>query len=70
MLEEIFLEIIGLTELPENFETLGMGDIETWDSLANFNLLLALEDHLGVRFSVDEISTLTSIKALRTRLNL
>jgi acyl carrier protein len=39
--------------------------IESWDSLAQINLLTALEDEFGVRFPDDDVSKLTSVAALR-----
>jgi acyl carrier protein len=40
---------------------LKMGDIEEWDSLGNFNLLLAFEEFYSIRFSMDEMADLKSI---------
>ena len=43
---------------------LKLGDIEDWDSLGNFNLLLAFEEFYGVRFSMEEMANLRSIKGI------
>ena len=40
---------------------LKLGDIEEWDSLGNFNLLLAFEEFYSIRFSMDEMADLQSI---------
>jgi len=40
------------------------GSIESWDSLNHLNLFLEIEESLGVRFSAEEISKLTSIKKI------
>jgi len=37
-----------------------------WDSLAAVNLVLALEDEFGVRFTTREIPTMRSVGAVRT----
>ncbi len=68
-LEDIFCEIMEQEELPDKFEDLAMGDIVKWDSLANMNLLMALEIHLNVRFSFEEMSELNSIQLIRQRLS-
>ena len=65
-LEDIFCEIMEQEELPDKFEDLAMGDIVKWDSLANMNLLMALEIHLNVRFSFEEMSELNSIALKRS----
>ena len=59
--EKVFIDVKGLSETLENFSDLKMGDIEQWDSLANMNFLMELENQYNVRFSMDEMSQLTSI---------
>ena len=59
--EKVFIDVMGLSETLENFSDLKMGDIEQWDSLANMNFLMELENQYNVRFSMDEMSQLTSI---------
>ena len=52
-----------------NFEDLKIGDLEKWDSLGNFNLLLSIEKEFNFRFSNEEISELKSIKEILISLN-
>ena len=40
---------------------LKLGDIEEWDSLGNFNLLLAFEEFYSIRFNMEEMTDLKSI---------
>jgi acyl carrier protein len=42
--------------------------VATWDSLRQMNLILALEEEFGVRFGDAELSTLTSLSAIRSAL--
>lgn len=42
-------------------QDLKLGDIDEWDSLGNFNLLLAFEEFYDVRFSMDEMADLKTI---------
>lgn len=43
---------------------LAMGDIPEWDSIAHLRLFTALEEVFGVRFSMQEITQLTSFAAI------
>jgi acyl carrier protein len=45
-----------------------MGQCPTWDSLNHFNLILALEQAFGVRFSSAVIPDLVSIARIRQEL--
>ena len=49
-------------------DTLKMGDIEQWDSVAHLDLVSALEEAFGLSFSAEEMMELTSVAALRARL--
>lgn len=45
-------------------EGLSMGDIEAWDSFAQINLMIAIEQEFGIEFESDEIGELTSAKSI------
>jgi acyl carrier protein len=47
---------------------LKIGDIEQWDSVAHLELMSGVEQEFGVRFDLDEITTLTSLPELLSRL--
>jgi acyl carrier protein len=47
---------------------LRIGDIEQWDSVAHLDLMSEIEREFGVRFDLDEITTLTSLPELLNRL--
>lgn len=42
--------------------------IENWDSLNHMNLIVALEEEFGIRFSDDEIIKLINLEALENRI--
>ena len=42
--------------------------LASWDSVKQMDLMLAVEDDFGVRFSDDEIATLTTYVAIRDAL--
>ena len=41
-----------------------MDNVETWDSLVSINLVLALEEEFGVAFSDEQITKLSSVRAI------
>jgi acyl carrier protein len=47
---------------------LKIGDVEQWDSVAHLDLMSEIEQKFGVRFDLDEITTLTSLPELLSRL--
>ena len=42
-------------------EDLGPGDISEWDSLANQNLILALEQEFQLNFDIDEVLDMETV---------
>jgi len=60
-------------KVPKNFLKLKIGDLPQWDSLGNFNLLLAIEDLYKIRFTTEEMSEIKSVqqivKSLKKKLN-
>ena len=67
-LEELFCEVMELDDLPKDFDNLKIGDIKEWDSLANMNLLMTIERDLNIRFDLDDMSDLTSIYLIKSRI--
>ena len=63
-IEAILREVFPSANFDDSFMQLKMDDITEWDSLGNFNLLLAFEEFYGVRFSMDEMSELKSIAVI------
>jgi acyl carrier protein len=51
---------------PEEYRPeLRIGDIEQWDSVAHLDLMAEIETEFGVRFDLDQMTTLTSLPELR-----
>lgn len=49
----------------ETFETkVGIESFPEWDSLANFNVLMAVEETFNVQFEVDEMAELKDLDAI------
>ncbi|MCB8566635.1 acyl carrier protein [Fusobacterium ulcerans] len=59
-LQEIFRDIFDDEELVIT-EEMTAADIEDWDSLAQINLIIAIEKEFKVRFSLEEVSKLKNI---------
>lgn len=59
-LQEIFRDVFDDEEL-EIREEMSAKDIEDWDSLAQINLIIAIEKEFGVKFNLEEVSKLKNI---------
>ena len=59
-LQEIFRDVFDDEEL-EIREDMSAKDIEDWDSLAQINLIIAIEKEFGVKFKLEEVSKLKNI---------
>ena len=42
-----------------------MGDFDEWDSLGNFNLILAIEQNFKIQFKIEDMEKLNSIKEIK-----
>lgn len=43
-------------------------DIKEWDSMGNFSLLLNIEEFYKIKFNIEEMSDLKSIKNIKIKL--
>ena len=60
-MREILISTFPNSVIPINCSDLRIGDLEEWDSLGNFNLLLAIEAEYEIRFSLEEMSAIKSV---------
>ena len=65
VLREILQKTFKKSKIPDEILNLSMGDFEEWDSLGNFNLILAVESHYQIQFDMNELETLNSTALLR-----
>jgi acyl carrier protein len=63
-LRDILSDVFPSSPISQDIRNIKMGDFEEWDSLGNFNLLLAVEDRLSVKFSIEAMASIKSIKDL------
>ncbi len=68
-LKKILIETFRNSSIPDNIDHLKMGDLEEWDSLGNFNLILAIEQKAGIQFDFDQLENLNSISEIRKALD-
>lgn len=64
-LVDVLRSVFGDDELDVTDHTTA-ADVPEWDSLANINLLFALEEEFGVRFRDDEFSAMRNVGELRS----
>lgn len=63
-LNQIIADIFEI-DPKEVTDNLTRDDIELWDSLSHLRLITAVEEGLGVRFTMSEIESIDSIGVLR-----
>ena len=56
------------TEIPESFLDLSVGSLPDWDSLSHISLLLSIEEHYGIRFSLEEMEELSNMRNIASAL--
>lgn len=66
--QDIFRDIFDDEELVIT-ETMSAKDIEDWDSLAQINLIIAIEKEFGIKFNLEEVSSLKVIGDMLTLIN-
>jgi acyl carrier protein len=49
-IRELLHEVFVNSDIPDNVNDLKIGDLEEWDSLGNFNLLLLIEEYFEIKF--------------------
>ena len=68
-LRDLMISTFKNSEIPEDISNLKMGDFHEWDSLGNFNLILAVEKNFNIQFDISDIENITSVKAIQTRID-
>lgn len=57
---EIFSDILDLEKDIINLES-SPEDIDKWDSLANINIIIALEEELGTKFKLEDLEDIKTL---------
>jgi len=58
---EIFQDILDVKEGTVSLSTTS-SDIDEWDSVATVNIIVALEDEFGIKFKLEDIQTVNTVK--------
>ena len=68
-LRQTLIDVFSKSTIPEKIDDLKMGDFDEWDSLGNFNLILAIEQKYEIQFNIEDLEKLTSIKEIQKLLD-
>ena len=60
-LRDIFIDTFKNSSIPADINDLKMGDFDEWDSLGNFNLIMAVEKIYQIHFDIECIEKMTSV---------
>ena len=64
-LEEVFKQ----EKIPKDIKKLKFGSFKTWDSLSHLNLLLVTEKKFKIKFSLDEMYKIKTVKDILSAIN-
>lgn len=54
--------------IPQDTSSLAVGSFAEWDSMAHFNFLMLVEENYDVRFSVEQMAELKSLREIEQAL--
>ena len=60
-IHKLLHEVFPHDDIPDDISDLKMGDIAGWNSLGNFNLILAIEMEFDIRFSMQQTTEIKSV---------
>ena len=63
-----FKKVLKIKKFPKDINKIKMQNFKEWDSLGHINLLLEIEKKFKTKFTMKEISELTSFKKIILRL--
>lgn len=59
-LDGIFQDVFDDDSIHVNENTVAE-DIEDWDSLEHINLIVAIENHFGIKFNMNEVTSMKNV---------
>ena len=72
MIKDIFGVVASVMKVPLESVSEGssMDTLESWDSLNHMNLILAVEENMGIQFTYEDIVSITDVSSLIERIKL
>lgn len=64
-IEEIFREVMELSDDLELNDNMNSENMEEWDSLASMSLVMKLEQEFGIKYEFDDILQMDSLGAVK-----
>lgn len=64
-IEEIFREVMELSDDLEINDNMNSENMEEWDSLASMSLVMKLEQEFGIKYEFDDILQMDSLGAVK-----
>ena len=68
-LREILIDTFKNSSIPADIDDLKMGDFNEWDSLGNFNLIMAVERIYQLHFDIECIEKMTSVSQIKKEID-
>ena len=66
-LNGVFQDVFDDESIVVNDETTS-ADIEDWDSLEHINLIVSVEQEFGIKFSMNEVTTMKNVGEMVTKI--
>ena len=68
-LRDILIDTFKNSSIPADIDDLKMGDFNEWDSLGNFNLIMAVERIYQLHFDIECIEKMTSVSQIKKEID-
>jgi acyl carrier protein len=65
-LAAVFRDVFDIPDLA--IDDLTSANFPAWDSLAHVKLIIGIEEEFGVKFTIDQVATIRSVKEFRKML--
>ena len=61
---QIMTNVFPSANIPKDWKGLELGNPKEWDSLGNFSLLMSIEESYNFKFSIEQMSEVTTINQI------
>ena len=68
-LRDLLIDTFKNSTIPNDISDLKMGDFDELDSLGNFNLILAIEQHFHIQFDISDMENLISVREIQREID-